>query len=29
MIEQGYSVSEAAASLEITTKLIYSWKFIK
>jgi transposase len=24
--EQGYSVSEAAASLEITTKLIYNWK---
>ncbi len=24
--EQGYSVSEAAASLGITTKLIYNWK---
>jgi len=24
--DQGYSVSEAAASLGITTKLIYNWK---
>lgn len=24
--EQGYSVSEASASLGITTKLIYNWK---